>query len=184
MWVTGGAGFVGSALALAFAKRYPCAQVIALDNLRRSGSELNVPRLRAAGVSFVHADVRCMEDLNSVAPEPELIVECSAEPSALAGYSWSPEYLIHSNLLGCFNCLEIARRARADVIFVSTSRVYPTARLNALSFSESPTRYSLAAEQEIPGASGSGIREDFPLEGARSLYGMTKLAAELMVEEY
>lgn len=30
----------------------------------------------------------------------------------------------------------------------------------------------------------TGIAEDFPLEGARSLYGMTKLAGELLVQEY
>jgi CDP-paratose 2-epimerase len=34
------------------------------------------------------------------------------------------------------------------------------------------------------GASESGIDERFPLAGPRSLYGMTKLNAELMVEEY
>ena len=35
-----------------------------------------------------------------------------------------------------------------------------------------------------PGASPAGIAEDFPLEGARTLYGATKLAAELLVAEY
>ena len=36
----------------------------------------------------------------------------------------------------------------------------------------------------LPGASGAGIAEDFPLAGARTLYGTTKLAAELLIEEY
>ena len=30
----------------------------------------------------------------------------------------------------------------------------------------------------------SGVAEDFPLAGARTLYGSTKLAAELLIEEY
>src|SRR5262249_2600580 len=153
-------------------------------NLRRRGSELNVPGLRDAGVKFVHGDVRRSEDLAGIAPEPELIVECSAEPSALAGYDSSPEYLVHTNLVGCFNCLEIARRVHADFLFISTSRVYPTERLNSLEFVEAPTRFELVGQQKQPGASEFGISEDFPLDGARSLYGMSKLAAELMVEEY
>jgi CDP-paratose 2-epimerase len=102
----------------------------------------------------------------------------------LAGYSGSPEYLIHTNLTGCFHCLEIARQAKADFLFVSTSRVYPVAPLNGLSFEETETRYRLRPAQTVAGASEYGISEEFPLDGARSLYGMTKLAAELMVAEY
>ena len=48
--VTGGAGFVGAHLALAFKLRYPTARVVSLDNLKRRGSELNLPRLREGGV--------------------------------------------------------------------------------------------------------------------------------------
>jgi len=39
--VTGGAGFVGSSLALALKRDFPSAQVKVLDNLKRRGSELN-----------------------------------------------------------------------------------------------------------------------------------------------
>jgi CDP-paratose 2-epimerase len=182
--VTGGAGFVGATLAIAVRRAYPQATVIAFDNLKRRGSEMNLPRLKEAGVRFVHGDVRALEDLTSIRPEPDLILECSAEPSVLAGYGESPEYLIHTNLTGCFHCLEIARRTKADFLFVSTSRVYPVALVNSLECAETDTRFTLRAEQNMPGASQHGISEKFPLDGARSLYGMTKLAAELMVAEY
>lgn len=182
--ITGGAGFAGASLAIAFKKRQPATEVIAFDNLRRRGSELNLPRLSDAGVQFVHGDVRSAEDLNSLPAPPGLIVECSAEPSAQAGYAGSPAYLVQTNLEGCFHCLELARRLNAAMIFVSTSRVYPYRRLNELKFKEEATRYSLCADQDVPGASEFGIAEAFPLDGARSLYGMTKLAAELMVAEY
>jgi CDP-paratose 2-epimerase len=56
--VTGGAGFVGSTVALAWKREGDSAEVIALDNLKRRGSELALPRLRAGGVRFVHGDVR------------------------------------------------------------------------------------------------------------------------------
>jgi len=182
--VTGGAGFVGSTLAMAVRHAYPNAAVVAFDNLRRRGSELNLPRLKAEGIRFVHGDVRSQEDLTSIRPEPDLILECSAEPSVLAGYGESPEYLIHTNLNGCFNCLELARRNKSDFVLVSTSRVYPVGLVNSLNCAETETRFVLCAEQSLAGASQHGISEKFPLDGARSLYGMTKLAAELMVAEY
>lgn len=119
--VTGGAGFAGSTLSIELKSRYPASQVIALDNLHRRGSEWNLPRLAAAGVTFRHGDVRLLEDLETA----DLIVECSAEASAQAGYQGSPEYLLRSNITGCMNCLEVARRSKADFIFLSTSRVYP-----------------------------------------------------------
>jgi CDP-paratose 2-epimerase len=182
--ITGGAGFVGASLAIDLRRRFPGMRVTAFDNLYRRGSELNLPALADAGVAFVHGDVRCPEDLRGLRHAPSLIVECSAEPSAQAGYGGSPEPLIRTNLDGCFHCLEYARAVRADFLFLSTSRVYPVAALNGLAFREEATRFVLEDRQPTPGASAEGISEAFPLDGARSLYGMTKLAAELMIAEY
>jgi CDP-paratose 2-epimerase len=180
--VTGGAGFVGANLSLALAARG--AEVLALDNLRRRGAELNVTRLREAGVRFVHGDVRVAADLTSVGPV-DAIVECSAEPSVLAGTSGpGAAYVVDSNLIGACHCFELARQHGAQVVFLSTSRVYPVEPLNRLRLRESDTRFELEEEQPILGASASGVSEDFPLGGARTLYGATKLAAELLLTEY
>jgi len=182
--VTGGAGFAGSAISIALKNVFPESRICAFDNLRRRGAELNLVRLRGAGVDFVHGDVRSFEDLASLPQKPDLIVECSAEASAQAGYGGGPEYVINTNLIGAYHCLELARRSQARFLFPSTSRVYPFESLNRLAWCESETRFVLKSSQEIPGASSLGINEDFPLNGPRSLYGMSKLAAELMVEEY
>jgi CDP-paratose 2-epimerase len=180
--VTGGAGFVGANLSVSLAARRPEWEVVAIDNLVRRGSELNLPRLREAGVEFVHGDVREPADL-AAAGSFEAMVECSAEPSAMAGLS-DPSYLVQTNLLGAFNCLERARQEEAFVVFLSTSRVYPVAPQLELELEETETRFELAAEQPYPGAGPRGISEDFPLHGARTLYGATKLAAEHLIEEY
>lgn len=181
--VTGGAGFAGSNLALLLKEHYVTANVTALDNLKRRGSELNLPRLKAAGVNFLHGDIRSREDLLAV-KDVDLIIECSAEPSVLAGLDGAPDYLIQTNLLGTINCLELARQRKADFIFLSTSRVYPIETINNVSYSEAPTRFELADKQIIAGASSAGFTEEFPLSGVRSLYGATKLASELMIDEY
>ncbi len=181
--VTGGAGFVGSNLAVTLAGRHPDWEVVAFDNLRRRGAELTLPRLREAGVAFAHGDVREPADLDLIGPV-DAIVECSAEPSALTGRDGATDYAVRANLLGAWHCLEIARRHDARFVFLSTSRVYPVAPQRALILEEAETRFELAAEQPVAGAGADGIAEDFPLDGARTLYGATKLAAELLIAEY
>jgi CDP-paratose 2-epimerase len=181
--VTGGAGFVGANLAVALAARRPGWELIALDNLRRRGSELNLPRLREAGVAFVHGDVREPRDLLALDPV-DAILECSAEPSALAGTEGDTAYVVHSNLTGAYNCLELARGSGAQLVFLSTSRVYPYTLLDAAGYVEADTRFELAGEQSLAGLSEAGVAEDFPHEGPRTLYGATKLAAELLIAEY
>ena len=180
--VTGGAGFVGSNLALNWKRHAPDTEIIALDNLKRRGSELALPRLRAGGVSFHHGDVRSQEDLDAIG-SVDLMIECSAEPSVHAGYGQSPAYLVNTNLTGLINCLEHLRRTGGDLVFLSSSRVYPIAALRALPLHRQQNRLALA-QPDGQGWSSAGISESFPLAGARSLYGATKLAAELLIEEY
>jgi CDP-paratose 2-epimerase len=181
--ITGGAGFVGSNLAVSLAARHPDWEIVALDNLHRRGSDLNLPRLEDAGVEFARGDVREPGDLARFGAL-DAIVECSAEPSVMSGVDGDTSYLLHTNLTGAYNCLELARRAAAQLVFLSTSRVYPVEPQLSLALEEAPTRFELVAEQPLPGVSAAGIAEDFPLAGARTLYGTTKLAAELLIEEY
>jgi CDP-paratose 2-epimerase len=181
--VTGGAGFIGSTIALALAARHPGWRIVAADNLFRRGSELNLPRLKDAGVEFVHADVREPDDLNQLT-EIDAVVECSAEPSVMAAVDGSSDFVVRTNLMGAYHCLELARRNAAQVIFLSTSRVYPVAELERLRHVEDASRFVLLDDQPMGGASANGVAEDFPLAGARTLYGATKLAAELLLAEY
>jgi len=180
--ITGGAGFVGSNLALKLKADYPSANITVLDNLKRRGSELSLKRLKAAGIEFVHGDIRNREDL--VFEKVDLLLECSAEPSVLAGIGGSPDYLMNTNLVGTLNCLEVAREHNAASLFLSTSRVYPISYINNLKFEEAETRFNILDGQETIGASAKGIAENFPLDKPRSLYGTTKLASEMVVAEY
>jgi CDP-paratose 2-epimerase len=177
--VTGGAGFIGSSIALALAARHPDWSIVVCDNLYRRGSELNLPRLKETGVEFVHADVRHLDDL-ARAGEVQALVECSAEPSVMA----SGDVIVPVNLTGAYHCFELASRHRAQVILLSTSRIYPVAAIEQLAYEEAETRYELLDEQRVAGASARGLAEDFPLAGSRTMYGASKLAGELLLAEY
>src|SRR5690349_14471287 len=95
--VTGGAGFVGASVCLALAARG--SDGVALDSPKRRGLELNLGRLGEGGVRFVDGDVRNREDLEAVG-DVDAVVECSAEPSVLAGMGSGADFVVQTNLVG------------------------------------------------------------------------------------
>lgn len=180
--ITGGAGFIGSNLAVLLKCKYSNLNVIALDNLKRRGSELNIQRLINSGVNFVHGDIRFASDLLN-AGDFDLMIECSAEPSVLAGFNSAPNYMLDTNLHGLINCLNVCKEKKSRIIFLSSSRVYPYDKLNQELFSEEETRFSFLMEDQSR-LTNKGISESYPLGGIRSLYGASKLSAELIINEY
>ena len=180
--ITGGAGFVGSSLAVRFKQFSSDIEVIAFDNLKRRGSEWNLARIKQHGAKFIHGDIRNAEDLDLVG-KVDLIIDCAAEPSVHAGTDGRPAQVINTNLNGTINCLDFAHQNDAAFLFLSTSRVYPIEKLNAMPFVEMETRFEWTSNDE-PGFSPNGITEHFTLDGARSFYGSSKLASELLIREY
>ncbi|MBN2188716.1 MAG: NAD-dependent epimerase/dehydratase family protein [Chitinispirillaceae bacterium] len=179
--ITGGAGFIGSNLAVAL--RADGHAVTCLDNLSRRGSELLLRRILYHGCAFVHGDIRCADDLGKLKGDFDAMVEASAEPSVLVGTRGSDaRFMIDNNLSGSINCFEFARERRVPVIFLSTSRVYPYTAINRLRFRETASRFEFAGRGA--GVSRKGIATSFPLRGFRSLYGAAKLASEYLLQEY
>jgi CDP-paratose 2-epimerase len=177
--ITGGAGFVGSCLALAFKREHPTARVVAFDNLRRRGSETKLALLRARGVEFVHGDVRQPGDLEALPGRFDWVIDAAAETSVHAGQDGAPGYVIETNLLGTLHTLELCRRRAGQLIFLSSSRVYSIEPLRSLPLAEGPTRFELE-----PAGAPPGVAEGFATDRPRSFYGASKLASELLVQEY
>ena len=75
-----------------------------------------------------------------------------------------------------------APRRRPDDLPLDQPRLPGRARSASCALREDETRFDArATSSRCAGASRARDREDFPLEGARTLYGTTKLAAELLV---
>ncbi len=183
--ITGGAGFVGSALARYFRRSVSAHQIVVFDNLRRRGSESNLAELTDEGVTFVHGDVRNVADLDGIEGNFDALIEASAEPSVLAGVGGSPRYVLDTNLVGAINCLEFARTRCAGFVFLSSSRTYSIEPLVNLPLRVLPTRLDLPASSVgTSGVSFDGIAEDFACNRHRSYYGASKLAAEMLCQEY
>lgn len=169
--ICGGAGFVGANLAIHFSADY---EVTVLENLVRRGSELNLPDFKGHGINFVHGDIRNPEDIRG---DYDVILECSAQPSATAGYA-NPMFDFHNNTVGLMNVLEHARKTKTAVIFWSTNKVYSGDRINAIPATKEPTRYSWT-HRDI------GINEGCDIDGGQhSIYGLTKAMSDLACQEY
>jgi len=191
--ITGGAGFVGSSLALRLKKYFSDTEIICMDNLYRNGSELNRMRIEKMGITFIESDVRNRDSFNIAACD--LVIDAAAEPSVMAGGSGDADYVVDTNLGGTINLLEAARKWDAAFLFLSTSRVYPVELLRSISLDESDSRFELSQHQVLSGISSEGISEYFPLDilnsgccsnmhADRTFYGATKYASEIMVREY
>lgn len=185
--ITGGCGFVGFNLASHLAIRGH--HIFVADNLVRPGSETNVARLRNLGIELVRADIRNPEDLESLPDRFECLVECSAQPSVVSGYT-NPVYDFKTNLGGLLNCLELCRTRGMGMIFLSTSRVYSSMRLNSIPCIEEETRWTwdpLMARELWPCGFHPlrGVSSQFDIDGAgKTIYGASKAAADLICQEY
>jgi CDP-paratose 2-epimerase len=189
--ITGGAGFVGSELAIRLSDKNH--RVVVMDNLVRRGSESNLEKLARHGVTFVHGDVRNAEDFDNLPGGIEFICDMSAQPSVVSGYT-NPVFDITNNSLGVLRVLEFARKHRCPLIFFSTNRVYVVDRLLELPRREAATRIEWDAEawKRIPLEIRQrgfdpvhGISEEFATDGGeRSIYGLSKLIADAACQEY
>ena len=118
IFITGGAGFVGSNLAILLKEKYPSYTVLCMDNLKRRGSELNLNRLKEHGIEFVHGDIRDAKDFGQITGEISCVIDAAAEPSVLAGLNGDTDYLINTNLNGTINALNFALKHKAKFIFL------------------------------------------------------------------
>src|ERR1700761_24628 len=103
--ITGGAGFVGSNLAILLRNKYPGYVITCMDNLKRRGSELNLSRLKIHGIEFVHGDIRNKSDFDQLEGGVDCVIDAAAEPSVLAGMNGNADYLIDTNFSGTINAL-------------------------------------------------------------------------------
>jgi CDP-paratose 2-epimerase len=181
--ITGGAGFVGSNIALALKKKYPNYSIVIFDNLKRRGSELNLADFKLYDIQFIHGDIRNTEDLEQLSGF-DCMIEASAEPSVMSGLDGSPAYVINNNLTGAINCFNTCIKHKANLVFLSTSRVYPISFIENANFIQEATRFSFTDNQPQAGISSKGISEQLSLDAARSFYGTTKLSGELLIKEY
>ena len=191
--VTGSGGLVGAATARLFAAEG--LDVVGIDNDMRQvffGAEAStawqVRTLQQSCRRYTHvdADIRDADAIGRVfarhGRDVAAVVHCAAQPS----HDWAmrdpvTDFTVNAN--GTLTLLEATRRHAPDAafIFVSTNKVYGD-RPNALPLVEKPTRFEL---DPVHPWAAHGIPEEMPVDAClHSLFGASKLAADVLVQEY
>jgi CDP-paratose 2-epimerase len=191
--ITGSAGLIGSEAARYFAQKG--LDIVGIDNdMRRTffGDEAstawNRSQLQAQlGKQYRHAeiDIRDYAAIEAIYKEYRgairLVIHTAAQPS----HDWAardPFVDFGVNANGTLNLLEATRHyaPEAPFIFTSTNKVYGDV-VNHLPFIEMESRWEIAPEHTY----SAGVREDMAIDQTlHSLFGASKAAADLLVQEY
>ena len=168
--VTGGCGFVGTNIALFLNKNY---NIDSLDNLSRKGSKYNLNLLKKNKIKNFNLDIKKFDKIKKL-PKYDLIIDCCAE-TAVEISKKKIDKVIETNLIGTINILKKARNDNSKILFISSSRVYPIIPLN-----------KIVKNKNIKGKIrlNKKIDENESIKGAKSIYGLTKLASEMFIEEF
>lgn len=188
--ITGSCGLVGAEVCADFGRRG--YDITGIDNNQRSvffgpegDTRASLERLRhQLGNRYRHEplDIRDREGILRLMAEvrPALIVHCAAQPSHDRAAAM-PFDDFDTNAGGTLNLLEAARRWAPEAPFVhlSTNKVYGDLP-NTIRLKELQTRWEFDDPQYA-----AGIPETFPIDqSTHSLFGVSKLAADVMVQEY
>ncbi len=187
--ITGSSGLIGSEAAAFFDQRGWAVYGVD-NNMRRDffgpdgDTTWNLLRLKRETRHFTHhdLDIRQREALRELVREcrPDLIIHCAGQPSHDLARS-RPFDDFEVNAVGTLNLLEAVRHVcpESPFVFLSTNKVYGDAP-NERPLKELPTRWEYADP-----ADWEGIDETCRIDASlHSLFGVSKAAADLMVQEY
>lgn len=191
--ITGSAGLVGAEAVALFSLR--SFAVVGVDNdMRRHffGDEASTAlarrHLEARFSKYVHCetDIRDRSALEAIFSEYssniDIVIHTAGQPS----HDWAardPHVDFSINALGTLNLLECTRRycPQASFIFTSTNKVYGD-HPNQLPLVEQETRWEIDPDHPF---AEHGIDESMSLDRTmHSLFGVSKLAADALVQEY
>jgi CDP-paratose 2-epimerase len=169
--ITGGCGFVGTNLALYLNKRN--YKITTLDNLTRKGSRYNLKILNKKKIKNYNLDITNYLKISKL-PKFHLIIDCCAEAAVELSKN-NFDKVINTNLIGTINILKKAKKDKSKIIFLSSSRVYPIKEMNNII----KQKY---LKKKIP--IKKMFNEKSKIDGPKTIYGLTKLASEMFIEEF
>lgn len=192
--VTGSAGLIGSE-AVTFFDRMG-AQVDGVDNNMRAdffgpGGDIswNLHRLESSCDSYSHhtLDIRDRDAVDALVSDlsPELVIHTAGQPSHDLAAS-RPFDDFDVNAVGTLNLLEACRRHVPEAVFIhiSTNKVYGD-NPNRIPLVELDTRFDYDPDARVAGLTSEGITEELSLDHCtHSLFGVSKVASDVMVQEY
>ena len=169
--VTGGCGFVGANICIYLKKLG--FNIYSMDNLSRNGSEHNLKLLIKRKIKNYKIDVSNYNKILKL-PKFDLIIDCCAEASVEVSKN-EIDRVINTNLIGTYNILKKSKIDKSKIIFLSSSRVNSISSINNIIKKK-------ILKKKVPLV--KKINENFDTLGPKSIYGFTKLASEMLIQEF
>ena len=169
--ITGGCGFIGTNLSIFLKKKG--YNISTLDNLSRKGSIFNYQILKKLKIKNYRFDISNGKKFNTL-PRFELVIDCCAE-AAVEISRKDVDRVFNTNLLGTLNVMKKVKKDKSKIIFLSSSRVYSIGALNNL-IANKVLKKKIKTSIEI--------KENFKCDEPKSIYGFTKHASEMLIEEF
>src|SRR3990172_2320505 len=186
LFITGGAGFIGSHAAEYFSgKGY---DVVVYDNLSRAkllgkddkNALYNWNYLkRFKNIKLVKGDVRDFKSLKKYGSDADVIIHAAAQ-TAVTTSVVNPEPDFSVNVVGAFNVLEIARKSKKKpaIVYCSTNKVYGH-NVNRIKVLEEKTKYRFEDKYR------HGIKENFSTDLCEHTpYGCSKLSGDIYMQDF
>ena len=169
--ITGGCGFVGTNLSLFLKKKKH--KITSLDNLSRKGSKYNLQLLLKNKIKNLKINIENEKKILKI-PKFDLIIDCCAEAAVEVSKN-DINKVINTNLIGTINILKKVKVDQSKIIFLSSSRVYPINGFNEFT-------KKILSEKDL--LIKRMFNENSNINGAKTIYGVTKLASEMFIEEF
>ena len=188
--ITGSSGLVGSSAVDFFYKKK--FKIFALDNDLRGqifGKSASTNKIKEhqkekySNIVFLKQNIANINEIKKTFENNkfDLIIHTAGQPS----HDWSgknPLQDFNVNAVGTLNLLELTRKnsPKATFIFTSTNKVYGDSPNYLKGIKELETRYEVYQNNKL-----FSISEDLSIDNSKhSPYGVSKAAADLMVQEY
>jgi len=169
--ITGGCGFVGANICISLQKKKH--KVFSLDNLSRKGSYFNLNILNKLRIKNFKINISDYKKISKL-PNFDLIIDCCAEASVEVSKNHL-DRVINTNLIGTFNILKKVKKDKSKIIFISSSRVNSIDSINKILNKQKLNKVVNISKK---------INENFETSKPKSIYGLTKLASEMLIEEF
>lgn len=133
IFVTGGAGFIGSNFVLHMMEKYPDYEIINFDNLTYAGNLENLKSVeKNPNYSFVHGDICNKDDVEKAMTDCDWVVHFAAESHVDRSIT-GPAIFVKTNVIGTQVLLDVAREKNVKRFHhVSTDEVFGTLELDNL----------------------------------------------------